>query len=114
MAPTPCENIVKKNSRLLLARINRNLAKAAELLNSAAGDLRDAGLSPRDNIRKIGSALVDVYEVQHQIYRREPTLAPAFLVKALGLERARSHRKTTSKRAKPRRRGERPSRKRSI
>jgi hypothetical protein len=92
--------VKKKTSPATLARINRKLAEAAELLNSAAGDLRDAGLKPRENIRKIGSALVNVYEVQLEIYVREPSLAPAFVAKALGLKRARPPRKTPSKRAK--------------
>jgi hypothetical protein len=97
-----------KNARPTLTSINRKLAKAAELLNAAAGDLRDVGFSPRENIPKIASALVEVFEVQHQIYRCEPALAPAYLKKSLGLARLR--RTTKDKRAQPR---SAPSRKRS-
>jgi hypothetical protein len=67
----PNENVMKK-PRPTLTSINRKLAKAAELLDAASGDIRDVGLRPRENIRKIASALMEVFEVQHQIYRREP------------------------------------------
>jgi hypothetical protein len=89
LALAPNEDVMKKKPRPSLTSINRKLAKAAEMLNAAAGDLRDVGLSPRENIRKIASALVEVFEVQHQIYRREPTLAPAYMKKALGIARPR-------------------------
>jgi len=104
----PNENVMKKKPRPTLTSINRKLAKAAELLDAASGDIRDVGLSPRENIRKIASALVEVFEVQHQIYRCEPALAPAYMKKPLGIVRPR--RTTKDKRARPR---SAPARKRS-
>ena len=77
------------NRRPTLASIDRKLSKAAQLLDGAAADLRDADLDPRQNIRKIGSALVSIFEIQHQIYRRDPTLAPASVADGLGIARAR-------------------------
>jgi len=67
---------MKNVTRTALAEIDRKLSKAAKLLDAAAHDLRDTGLNPRGNITKIGSALVAVFEVQHEIYRRVPALAP--------------------------------------
>jgi hypothetical protein len=75
---------VKLNRRPPLASIDRKLTKAAELLDAAAADLRDVGLSSRENIRKIGTVFVTVFEIQHEIYRREPTLAPSYLMDSLG------------------------------
>lgn len=82
---------MKQNCRPPLASINRKLSKAAQLLDAAAADLRDVGLNPRENIRKIGTMLVTVFEIQHEIYRREPSLAPAHVMEALGVARARPH-----------------------
>jgi hypothetical protein len=94
--------------RPTLTRINRKLSKAAELLDSAARDLRDVGLSPRENIRKIASALMEVFEIQLQIYRREPALAPAYVKKSPGVAR----RPTTTKNKRAQRQSK-PSRNRS-
>ena len=66
-------------TRTSLAKIDRKLSQAVKLLDAAARDLRDAGLNPRKNIPKIGAALVAVFEVQHQIYRRVPALAPEWM-----------------------------------
>jgi hypothetical protein len=67
---------MSKVTRTSLAKIDRKLGRAVKLLDAAAHDLRGAGLDPRRNISKIGAALVAVFEVQHQIYRRMPALAP--------------------------------------
>jgi hypothetical protein len=47
----PNENVMKKKPRPTLTSINRKLAKAAELLDAASGDIRDVELRPRENIR---------------------------------------------------------------
>ena len=40
-------------------------------------------LAPHENIQRIGHALVNVFEIQHQIYRKRPSLAPSFLKESL-------------------------------
>jgi len=92
---------MKKRIRPILANIDRKLARAARLLDAAAAELRDAALNPEQNIRKIGSALVAIFEIQHQIYRCEPALTPPTLVTALAAKRGRLGTSKRLKRAKP-------------
>lgn len=89
----------RKTPHRPLADIDRKLSKAAKLLDAAAADIRDADLKPGENIPKIGSALATIFEIQHQIYRHEPALAPAFLKKARAIAetRERKARKKGSK-----------------
>lgn len=45
------------------------------LLDSAAGQIRDANLLPvKSNIHKIGEALASVFEIQSSIYKQAPEL----------------------------------------
>ena len=58
-----------------LESLHRSLRVAAMLLDSAAGQVRDAKLLPvKTNIRKIGEALAAVFEVQRAIYKQSPEL----------------------------------------
>jgi hypothetical protein len=59
--------------------LNELLNEAASKLDRAANMVRDLNLSPENNIRKIGEALANVYEIQHQIYALRPDLKPDFL-----------------------------------
>ncbi len=59
--------------------LNQLLVEAAAKLDTAAAMIRDLNLSPPNNIRKIGEALVNVFEVQHEIYEVRPDLKPEFL-----------------------------------
>jgi hypothetical protein len=59
--------------------LNELLAEAALKLDRAANAVRDLNLSPENNIRKIGEALANVFEIQHQIYALRPDLKPDFL-----------------------------------
>jgi len=59
--------------------LNELLNKAASKLDRAANMVRDLNLSPENNIRKIGEALANVFEIQHQIYALRPDLKPDFL-----------------------------------
>jgi hypothetical protein len=57
---------------------------AARLLDQAAGDLRDLGLSPLQKgrpsrIECIGLALSQIYEIQGGVYEQRPDLQPAWL-----------------------------------
>jgi len=95
---------MKNVTRTALAEIDRKLSRAVKLLDAAAHDLRDTGLNLRENTTKIGSALVAVFEVQHQIYRRVPALAPEWIRDSLGIARGRALKINKMKRAKPTRR----------
>lgn len=60
-----------------LERLNKTLAAAGALLDSAASQVRDAALAPtQKHIHSIGEALVAVFEVQHAIYKLKPELEP--------------------------------------
>jgi hypothetical protein len=63
-----------------LESINRLLSVAATLLDHAAAEIRDAKLEPvGENIERIGKALAEVFEIQHQIYTLKPDLMPEYL-----------------------------------
>ena len=59
--------------------LNRALTHAALQLDLAAGMVRDLGLAPEQNIKKIGDALAGVFEIQHQLFEIRPDLKPDFL-----------------------------------
>lgn len=58
--------------------LNKILTDAALSLDSAAHMVRDLKLSPETNIKKLGQALVDVFEIQNEIYALRPDLKPGF------------------------------------
>ena len=63
--------------------IDALLSAAAALLDRAAGEIRDAGLSPVDgNVIRVGRALAEVFEIQAAIYTMRPDLAPPELSQA--------------------------------
>ncbi|NVM87351.1 hypothetical protein [Variovorax sp. SG517] len=69
-------------------RIHHLLRVASHLLDQAATDVRGTGLDPVDeNIQRIGRALIEVIEVQRQIYAAQPELQP----KTLAATTAREH-----------------------
>lgn len=57
------------------------LTMAASKLDAAASMIRDLSLSSEANVRKLGEALVNIYEIQHDIYKVRPDLRPDFLKK---------------------------------
>ncbi len=60
--------------------INNLLEESRRLLNEAAGQIRDLPLDPqKPNIRHIGNALVEITEIQIQIYALRPDLEPFYL-----------------------------------
>jgi hypothetical protein len=60
--------------------INEKLQLAAEKLDQAATEIRDLPLEPTETyIRKLGESLVNIFEIQHEIYRLRPDLQPDFL-----------------------------------
>jgi len=63
-----------------LDSINELLSDAANKLNKAATEIRDAPLEPaKEYIYRIGQALSQVFQIQHQIYESRPDLKPAYL-----------------------------------
>ena len=60
--------------------INALLEQAAQLLDRAASEIRDAPLKPTSkNIRHIGEALSEIFEIQLQIHALHPELAPSYM-----------------------------------
>ena len=55
------------------------LRVAAQNLDLSASMIRDLGLSPDKNIRKVGEALASIFEIQHEIYEIRPELKPDYL-----------------------------------
>ena len=62
-----------------LEALDEMLRLAASTLDVAAAVIRDAGLGPERNIKKIGEALINIFEIQHEIYALRPDLRPDFL-----------------------------------
>jgi len=61
-------------------QLHQLLRVASHLLDQAAADVRATGLDPVDeNIQRIGRALIEVIEVQRQIYAAQPELQPKSL-----------------------------------
>ena len=69
---------MRRRSRL--EAIDRDLTKAARLLDSAAGKLRDANSRAGRNILRIAEALAHISDVQFEIYAAQPGLLPKELV----------------------------------
>lgn len=62
-----------------LAKLHRTLMVAGSLLDNAAGQIRDAALSPtKTHIHSIGEALGNIYDIQHAIYKLRPDLEPEY------------------------------------
>lgn len=62
-----------------LAKLHRTLMVAGSLLDNAAGQIRDAALSPtKTHIHSIGEALGSIFEIQHAIYKLRPDLEPKY------------------------------------
>jgi hypothetical protein len=64
-----------------LDSLNALLSEAAKLLDQSAGQIRDTGLNPEENIRKIAEALAEIFEVRMQIFQLRPDLTPDYLKK---------------------------------
>ena len=63
-----------------LEELDSTLLAATRLLDAAAAQTRDLGLTPvRDHIRLIAEAMARVFEIQEAIYRMRPELKPAHL-----------------------------------
>jgi len=62
-----------------LERLNRTLISASILLGNAAGQIRDAALSPtKQHIYSVGEALTSIHDIQQAIYKLKPELEPKY------------------------------------
>jgi hypothetical protein len=59
--------------------VNRKLRRAMASLNAAAGDIRDANLYPKRNIRRVGEALMSIFAILDDVYHARPDLLPKYL-----------------------------------
>ncbi len=60
-----------------LNKLNQTLKVAGLLLDSAAGQIRDAALAPtKTHIHSIGEALCSIYDIQNAIYQLRPEFEP--------------------------------------
>jgi hypothetical protein len=58
-----------------LLKLHQTLKVAGSLLDNAAGQIRDAALSPtKDHIHSIGKCLSEIYDIQRAIYKLKPEL----------------------------------------
>ena len=73
-----------------LDRLDRQLTKSAKMLGDCAALIRDLDLDAHENIKRIGEALVRIFEIEGQIYELRPDLTPKYLTK----EWIRTHRAT--------------------
>jgi DNA-binding ferritin-like protein len=60
-------------------KLEELLAGASRLLDQAAEQVRDLGLHPDRNIRKIGEAIVLTSEIRKEVYDQRPDLMPDYL-----------------------------------
>jgi hypothetical protein len=58
-----------------LLRLHQTLKVAGSLLDNAAGQIRDAALSPtKGHIYSVGKCLAEIFEIQQAIYKLRPEL----------------------------------------
>ena len=63
-----------------LERIHELLLLATSALDSAASHVRDAPLEPvKDNVRRIGTILTEIFDLQERVFEIRPELKPAIL-----------------------------------
>lgn len=62
-----------------LEQLNNLLSQAADLLDEAGNQVRDLQVNSEENLRKIGEALVNIFEIRMQIFKQRPDLTPDYL-----------------------------------
>lgn len=62
-----------------LESLDEMLGSATSTLDLAAAVVRDLGLAPDMNVKRVGEALMLIFEIQHEIYAVRPDLRPDFL-----------------------------------
>jgi len=64
-----------------LEQLDNLLSQAANLLDQAGSEIRDLQLNSEENLRKVGEALVNIFEIRLQIFKQRPDLTPDYLKK---------------------------------
>jgi hypothetical protein len=64
-----------------LAELENLLKEASRLLDRAAAEIRDLGLEPEKNVRRVAEAIVLASEIRAEIYNRRPDLTPEYFKK---------------------------------
>jgi len=64
-----------------LDELENLLKEASRLLDKAAAEIRDIGLEPEKNVRRIGEAIVLASEIRNEICNRRPDLIPEYFKK---------------------------------
>ncbi|HJX60958.1 MAG TPA: hypothetical protein VJ578_00185 [Dehalococcoidia bacterium] len=64
-----------------LERLNRQLAMSWRMLGDCSRLIRDLELNHEENIRRIGDALLLIFDILGQIYELRPDLTPEHLKK---------------------------------
>ena len=64
-----------------LDELENLLKEAAGLLDRAAVEIRDLGLEPEKNVRRIAEAIFLASEIRSDIYNRRPDLTPGYFKK---------------------------------
>ena len=59
-----------------IERLNRQLELSTGMLGDCSRLIRDLELNPNENIRRIGEALLLIFDIQSQIYEQRPDLTP--------------------------------------
>lgn len=68
-----------KTDKTNLGALNDLLRRADSILGAAASMIKDIEFDTSSNIRRIGTALAEIYEVQQEIYKAQPDLTPPLL-----------------------------------
>ncbi len=68
-----------KRHRRALELIDRDLWEARRVLDRVARKIRDANFLVKENLFRVGHALVDIFDIQEQIHRERPDLIPQYL-----------------------------------
>jgi len=64
------------NEEVSLERLNRQLELSTGMLGDCSRLIRDLELNHHENIRRIGEALMLIFDIQGQIYEQRPDLTP--------------------------------------
>lgn len=68
-------------SMATLEKLDNLLSEAANLLDQAGSEITDLHMNSEENLRKIGEALVTIFEIRLQIFKQRPDLTPDYLKK---------------------------------
>lgn len=71
----PVRQAPRKARNRALGRIDHDLRQAVKILDDAARKIRDADLGPKRNIRRVGHALVHIFDIQEELHHERPDRA---------------------------------------